>query len=88
MYDVGPEYKVPKLYKLLRRTDYAKFLRSVVGDYTLPSFPGTTMLVLERIREADASISSVVGALSLDPWFPLRRDVDIPTEPEPKPDGP
>jgi HD-like signal output (HDOD) protein len=63
---------VPKLYKLLRRSDYAKSLRSVVGDYALPSFPGTTMLVLERIREADASIASVVGALSLDPGMSVR----------------
>ena len=47
------------MFKLLR-ADPKKALKGVIGDYVLPSFPSLTMQVLERIREEDSSVSSVV----------------------------
>ena len=58
--------------KLLKGTDHRRSLKKVMGDYVLPSFPSTTMRVLERIREEDASVSSVVEALALDPGLSVR----------------
>ena len=56
----------------LSRADPKKALKGVMGDYVLPSFPSLTMQVLERIREEDSSVSSVVEALALDPGLSVR----------------
>jgi HD-like signal output (HDOD) protein len=60
------------VFKLLKGTDHKKALKKVMGDYDLPSFPSIALRVLERIREEDASISSVVEALALDPGLSVR----------------
>ncbi len=60
------------MFKLLKGTDHKKALKKVMGDYDLPSFPSIALRVLERIREEDASISSVVEALALDPGLSVR----------------
>ena len=52
--------------------DHKKALKQVMGGYVLPSFPSITMMVLERIRNEDSSVASVVEALSLDPGLSVR----------------
>ncbi len=56
----------------MRETDHKKALSKVMGDYVLQSFPSITMMVLERIRQEDASVPSVVEALALDPGLSVK----------------
>jgi len=56
-----------------RNVDPREELRRVLGDYTLPTFSGTVLAVLQEIRREGASAASVATAIEHDP----RLSVDL-----------
>ncbi|MBN2318769.1 MAG: HDOD domain-containing protein [Acidobacteria bacterium] len=54
-----------------RKTDPKARLREVLGDYTLPSFPGTVTTVLRSLRDPESSAGSIAKTLSLDPGLTM-----------------
>lgn len=55
-----------------RKKDPRKALRKVLGDYALPSFSSVVLGALERLRDPEATPSSVGEALSADPGLSVR----------------
>jgi HD-like signal output (HDOD) protein len=60
-----------KLFKK-KTADPKEELKAVLGDYELPSFPAIVMSALERIRDEDASLSSIADLMSSDPGLTVR----------------
>lgn len=55
-----------------QKPDPRKALRSVLGEYSLPSFSSVVLGVLERLRDPEATPATVGDALSADPGLSVR----------------
>jgi len=58
----------------LKRRDVAPEveLRRVLGDYQLPTFRQTILRILDELRDADTSASSIADVVALDPGVSIR----------------
>ncbi len=55
-----------------QKTDPVAKLKKVLGDYALPSFPGTIMETLRTIRNPEASANDVAKVLAVDPGLTVK----------------
>ncbi|MBN2801899.1 MAG: HDOD domain-containing protein [Deltaproteobacteria bacterium] len=55
-----------------KKSDPVSSLKKILGDYNLPSFSGTTMQILQALRNPDSSSSDVAEVLSLDPGLTVK----------------
>lgn len=55
-----------------RQADPRKLLLKVLGEYSLPSFPGTVLETLSRIRDPGSSAGAIAEVLGVDPGLSVR----------------
>jgi HD-like signal output (HDOD) protein len=54
-----------------RKTDPKAKLREVLGDYALPSFPGTVTTALQHMRDPESSARTIAETIALDPGITM-----------------
>lgn len=55
-----------------KKIDPGERIKTVLGDYELPSFPAIVMNALEKVRDADASNSEIADLVVTDPGISVR----------------
>jgi HD-like signal output (HDOD) protein len=54
------------------KKDPGKELRSILGDFELPSFNGAVMNVLRLLRDPESSVQEIAGQVQMDPGMSVK----------------